>query len=377
MVLEPSGGFQHAGGRLHVHRHDARHTLLLHGHADELLRHLHRDLVVADEEELRFLGHGAHQSGVALGVGVVQWCVHLVEQAERRGVELEDGEHQGDGGERLLAAREQVDGLVLLAGRLGHHLHAGVQDLLSRHHQPGVAAAEQLGEHAAEVFVDGLESGAQQLTGLVVDLLDRVFERGDGLVQVGRLRVEEGLALARGRQFVQRRQVDRAQALDVAVQAVDLTLQAGQAHVAFGDALRDGGAVGLGLVQHLAVLLHAQARGLFLELEVGDAAAQGLQLTFQLKAALVAGAQLGRQVVVLAAQGRQGLLALGLGSEGGLQAGLGGGVGQARQFFLCALLLVGQRLFLLARGVDGALQLSLARLQAAQREGGLLRLALQ
>ena len=34
------------------HRHDARHTLFLHGHADQLLGHFHGDLVVADEQEL-------------------------------------------------------------------------------------------------------------------------------------------------------------------------------------------------------------------------------------------------------------------------------------------------------------------------------------
>ena len=60
-------------------------------------------------------------------------------------VELEDGEHQRDGGERLLAARQQVDGLVLLARRLGHDLHAGVEDFVAGHDEPRLAAAEQLG----------------------------------------------------------------------------------------------------------------------------------------------------------------------------------------------------------------------------------------
>jgi hypothetical protein len=110
---------------------------------------------------------------------------------------MEDGEHQRDGRQRLLAARQQVDGAVLLARRLRHHLHAGVQDLVARHHQLGVAAAEQAGEHAAEVLVDLVEGLAQQVAGLEVDLVDRVFQRLDGLVQVGVLRVEEGLALAR------------------------------------------------------------------------------------------------------------------------------------------------------------------------------------
>jgi hypothetical protein len=56
--------------------------------------------------------------------------------------------------------------------------------------------------------------------------VDRVFQRGDGVGQVGVLRVEEGLALARGGQLVQRGQVDGAQAGDLAVDAVDLALQA-------------------------------------------------------------------------------------------------------------------------------------------------------
>jgi hypothetical protein len=51
-------GFGHRDRGLHVHRHDARDALLLHGHADQLLGHFHRDLVVADEEELRALAHG-------------------------------------------------------------------------------------------------------------------------------------------------------------------------------------------------------------------------------------------------------------------------------------------------------------------------------
>ena len=47
----------------HVDRDDARHALLLHRHADQLLGHLHRDLVVADEEELRALRHLGDELG--------------------------------------------------------------------------------------------------------------------------------------------------------------------------------------------------------------------------------------------------------------------------------------------------------------------------
>ncbi len=74
-----------------------------------------------------------HQVAEAQRVGVVERRVDLVEQAERRRVELEQREHQRDRGERLLAAREQVDAGVALARRVRHDLHAGVEDLLAGH----------------------------------------------------------------------------------------------------------------------------------------------------------------------------------------------------------------------------------------------------
>src|SRR5205814_10300485 len=70
LLIEPvrSRRFSQADGRFHVDGDDARDALLLHRHADQLLGHLHRDLVVADEEELRALGHLFDQLGIALGV---------------------------------------------------------------------------------------------------------------------------------------------------------------------------------------------------------------------------------------------------------------------------------------------------------------------
>src|SRR4051812_34285443 len=123
-----------------VDRHHARYALLLHRHADELVRHLHGDLVVADEQELRLARHLLHQLAEALGIGVVERRVDLVEQAERRRVELEEREHQGDRRQRLLAARQQVDAGVLLARGARDDLHAAVQDLLAGHDQPRLAA---------------------------------------------------------------------------------------------------------------------------------------------------------------------------------------------------------------------------------------------
>ncbi|MPM66172.1 hypothetical protein SDC9_113079 [bioreactor metagenome] len=161
----------------------------MHGHADQLFGHFHGNLVVTDEEELRSLRHAGHQLGIAFGIGVVQRRIHLVQQTERRGVELENRKHQGDGGQCLFAARQQVNRLVLLARWLCNHLHARVQNLVAGHHQLGLTAAEQLGEHAAEMAVHGLEGARQQGARFGVDLADRVLQRVHRHRQVFGLRI--------------------------------------------------------------------------------------------------------------------------------------------------------------------------------------------
>ena len=124
-------------------------------------------------------------------------------------------------------------------------------------------------------------------------------------------------------------------------------------------------------------MLQAQARCLFLELELGDAGAQRVERAFELHAALVAGAQLGGEVVVFTALGGQGFLALHLRLQRLLQAALRRSVGQAGQLVASTLLFVSQCGGLLGGGFDGARQLAPACLQTALRERGLLRLALQ
>ena len=118
------------------------------------------------------------------------------------------------------------------------------------------------------------------------------------------------LALAGRGQLVQRRQVHSAQRCDVAVDAVNIPLHAGHAHVALLNRQCQRGHVGLGIDQQLLVLLKPQPRSLFFELKFGDALAQWVKFTLQAQTALVTGAQLGRQVIVLAAFGAQVGLAL-------------------------------------------------------------------
>ena len=191
------------------------------------------------------------------------------------------------------------------------------------------------------------------------------------------MRIEEHLALAGELEFIQCGQVDGAQGCDLAVQSVDFALKAADADVAFLDGFRHGLQVGLRIGQQCGVLLQAQARCLFLELELGDAGAQRVERAFELHAALVAGAQLGGEVVVFTALGGQGFLALHLRLQRLLQAALRRSVGQAGQLVASTLLFVSQCGGLLGGGFDGARQLAPACLQTALRERGLLRLALQ
>ncbi len=84
---------------------EPRHAGLVHRHADQLLCELHRRLVVRDEDELHALRHFLDRVAETSDVVVVERCVDLVQQTERRGIQFEDREHERDGRQRLLAAR--------------------------------------------------------------------------------------------------------------------------------------------------------------------------------------------------------------------------------------------------------------------------------
>src|SRR5690606_39038367 len=143
----------------------------------QLRSEFHRDLVVGDEQELGLVRHAADDLDIALGVGLIERRIDLVEQAERRRIELEEREYQGDRGERLLAARELVDRAVALARRLRHHLDAGIEDFVAGQYEARFPAAEELREQHAEMTIDGVVGVLQQLAGLAVDTSDGVLER--------------------------------------------------------------------------------------------------------------------------------------------------------------------------------------------------------
>src|SRR6476646_4288957 len=79
------------------------HAGLVHRHAGELMHRLHRRLVVSDDDELNASRHLAHDLRETTDVRIVERRIHLVEQAERRRIELEDGEDERDGCQRLFS----------------------------------------------------------------------------------------------------------------------------------------------------------------------------------------------------------------------------------------------------------------------------------
>ena len=124
-------------------------------------------------------------------------------------------------------------------------------------------------------------------------------------------------------------------------------------------------------------MLEAEAGRLLLELEIGDALTQRIKLPLQLQSPLVAGAQLGRQVVVFAALGPQGLFTLQFQRQRVLQAGLCGSIGQAGQFFAGPFFVHRDGLGLLGGGFNRPAQFTTARFQTAQGKGGFLGLAFE
>src|SRR5690606_13479935 len=132
-----------------------------------------------DEDELGGLAHLPDELVVAADVGLVERRVHLVEQAEGRGFDEEDGEDQRHRGQRLLAARHEVDVLHLLARRLRDDLHAGLGVGLQRipdELQPRLAPTKEAREDLLESLVDGFEGLEEALLAGGVDAGDRLPE---------------------------------------------------------------------------------------------------------------------------------------------------------------------------------------------------------
>src|SRR5512140_197338 len=178
------------------HGDGAGDPVLFHRDPVQDVGQLHRPLVVRDEEVLVPVRHLAHQGVEPVYVGVVQRRIDLVEQAEGRRLDEEDGEDEADGGERLLPAGEAAERERFLAGRLDEDSDARLEEVfLVNQAQRGAPPLEQPGKHLRELRVDLLERLREPLPGRPVDPLDRLREVFEGFLEILLLGGQEGKPL--------------------------------------------------------------------------------------------------------------------------------------------------------------------------------------
>ncbi len=131
-------------------------------------------------------------------------------------------------GQRLLAAGEKRQRRRLLAGRLRQDFEAGFERVVALDElQLGVAAAEQLGEQMLEVLVDDLERGQQPFARLGVETVDALAQALDRLDQVVALAGELVVLLLDLAQLFFGAQVDGAEPLALAPDAIERGLDIG------------------------------------------------------------------------------------------------------------------------------------------------------
>ena len=163
--------------------------------------------------------------GEAAHVGLVERSVDLVQDAERRGLELEDADQQRERGQRLFSAREQQDVLQLLARRRSDDVDAALVRILrvGELHE-GLAAAKELREGHREVLVDDLEGLIELHARDVVDLLDRSLGILDRIKEVLALGFEKAVAGDRLVVLLKRHHVDRPHRLEPLLQRASFFL---------------------------------------------------------------------------------------------------------------------------------------------------------
>ena len=155
-------------------------------------------------------------------VRLVERRLDLVHHAERRGVDLENGEVERDGDERLLAAREQRERLERLARRLDLDLDAAVEHgVLVLQLKRGLAAAEELEEGLLKALADESELLLEDDRHLARDVLNDAQQLLLGLFHIVALSGEVGIARVHAVEFLDGADVDIAEAVDLALQFID------------------------------------------------------------------------------------------------------------------------------------------------------------
>ena len=189
-----------------------RDALLLHCHAVEHIRGLHRAAPVGDDDELRFAAEPVQIRCKSFHVPVVQRRVNFIEHAKRRRPHLQNREIQRNGHKCLLAAGKKRDGLELLSGGLDLDFNAaGKRLFFVLQFQRRFAAAEHFRERRAEILVDARKLAHKNLRHLAGNIADDGLQLCLCVQHVVALRSQILVALADSGVFVDRAEVRRTE----------------------------------------------------------------------------------------------------------------------------------------------------------------------
>ena len=86
-----------------IYRHQLAHARFLHGHTIDHIHRGHGLLVVRYNDELRVVRKFADHVGELGHIRIIQWCVHFVEDTERRRLDKINGKKQCRSRQRLLS----------------------------------------------------------------------------------------------------------------------------------------------------------------------------------------------------------------------------------------------------------------------------------
>ena len=171
---------------------------------------------MGDEDELGVFRHVPDVLGKARDVDVIQRGLDLVENTERGGRHLQDGEQQRDGRKAFFAAGQKVDVLDVLARGLDFDVDGTLEDVgLVLQDQGRLAAAEELGEGGAEGLVDAGELLRELFGHVAGEFLDEVEELFLGALHIAHLFGEEFVALGDFLVLLDGADVDGAEGLDL------------------------------------------------------------------------------------------------------------------------------------------------------------------
>ena len=173
-----------------LHGNEAGDARFAHGDADEVVAGLHGAFAVGDDDELCLSRHFPQERAEAADVGVIKRGVHFVQEAERRGIEAEEGEDEREGGQCFFAAGEDAQVFDFFPRRAHGDGDAGFEDVAFGPGERGFAAPEQEREEAGEVAVDDFEGVLQAAARFVVQFGDGFFEQFEGVAQVAALFVQ-------------------------------------------------------------------------------------------------------------------------------------------------------------------------------------------